>query len=194
MVALSQFRFRCKRHLTNNCSGSNFAALNLPAELGVITQGGASMKQAGSCLCGGVQYEINGPLTDVLNCHCSMCRKLHASAFRTRAKVQSSDWNTIKGQELLKFYESSPGEHKGFCSNCGSSLYTKFDAAPRFMVSHSEHSIPTRESKPSAMYSWAVKLPGSRLRTICLRMLSMTEAVITSRVRRTAFSRRFAQR
>ena len=35
-----------------------------------------------------------------------------------------------KGQELLKFYESSPGEHKGFCSNCGSSLYTKFDAVP----------------------------------------------------------------
>lgn len=88
------------------------------------------MKQTGSCLCGGIQYEINGPLTDVLNCHCSMCRKLHASAFRTRAKVQSSDWRTLKGQELLKFYESSPGEHKGFCSNCGSSLYTKFDATP----------------------------------------------------------------
>lgn len=88
------------------------------------------MKQTGSCLCGGIQYEINGPLTDVLNCHCSMCRKLHASAFRTRAKVQSSDWTTLKGQELLKFYESSPGEHKGFCSNCGSSLYTKFDAVP----------------------------------------------------------------
>jgi hypothetical protein len=88
------------------------------------------MKQTGSCLCGGVQYEINGPLTDVLHCHCSMCRKLHASAFRTRAKVNSSDWNTIQGQELIKFYESSSGEHKGFCSNCGSSLYTKFDAHP----------------------------------------------------------------
>ncbi len=70
------------------------------------------MKQTGSCLCGGIQYEINGPLTDVLNCHCSMCRKLHASAFRTRAKVQASDWQTVKGQELMKFYESSPGEHK----------------------------------------------------------------------------------
>ncbi|MFT6094896.1 MAG: hypothetical protein ACJA2Q_002803 [Pseudohongiellaceae bacterium] len=30
----------------------------------------------------------------------------------------------------MKFYESSLGEHKGFCSNCGSSLYTKFDANP----------------------------------------------------------------
>lgn len=88
------------------------------------------MKHTGRCLCGGVQYEIDGELTDVLNCHCSMCRKLHASAFRTRAKVRSGDWKTTKGQRLIKFYESSPGEHKGFCSECGASLYTKFDAAP----------------------------------------------------------------
>ncbi|HCB43873.1 MAG TPA: aldehyde-activating protein, partial [Pseudomonas sp.] len=26
------------------------------------------MKHRGSCLCGGIQYEINGALTDVLNC------------------------------------------------------------------------------------------------------------------------------
>lgn len=88
------------------------------------------MKHQGSCLCGGVQYEIDGDLTDVLNCHCSMCRKLHAAAFRTRAKVRTGDWTTLKGQELIRFYESSPGEHKGFCSVCGSSLYTRFDAAP----------------------------------------------------------------
>jgi len=88
------------------------------------------MKQSGSCLCGGVQYEINGSITDVLHCHCSMYRKLHASAFRTRAKVQVSNWQTVKGQDLLKFYESSPGEYKAFCSTCGSSIYTKFDANP----------------------------------------------------------------
>jgi len=91
------------------------------------------MKQTGSCLCGGVRYEIDGPLADVLNCHCSMCRKLHAAAFRTRAKVRSTDWTTVSGQALIKFYESSPGEHKGFCSNCGSSLYTRFDAHPEVL-------------------------------------------------------------
>jgi hypothetical protein len=59
-----------------------------------------------------------------------MCRKLHASAFRTRARVRAADWKTLTGQDLIRFYESSPGEHKGFCSVCGSSLYTKFDADP----------------------------------------------------------------
>jgi hypothetical protein len=59
-----------------------------------------------------------------------MCRKLHAAAFRTRAKVATKDWATLTGEEFIKFYESSPGERKGFCSECGSSLFTKFDANP----------------------------------------------------------------
>jgi hypothetical protein len=88
------------------------------------------MIQSGSCLCGGVQYEIAGKLSDVYNCHCSMCRKLHASAFRTCAKVRVEDWQTVEGQELLKTYESSPGEYKVFCSACGSSIHTKFDLKP----------------------------------------------------------------
>jgi hypothetical protein len=91
------------------------------------------MTQTGSCLCGKITYEITGELTDVLNCLCSMCRKLHASAFRTRAKVRTRDWTTRSGESLLTFYESSPGEHKGFCSVCGSSLYTKFDANPEVL-------------------------------------------------------------
>jgi len=88
------------------------------------------MSESGSCLCKRVTYEITGELTDVLNCHCSMCRKLHAAAFRTRAKVATRDWTTLSGEAFIKFYESSPGEYKGFCSECGSSLFTKFDANP----------------------------------------------------------------
>jgi hypothetical protein len=88
------------------------------------------MAHRGSCLCRRVTYEIVGELTDVLNCHCSMCRKLHAAAFRTRAKVNAKDWRTLTGEQFIKFYESSPGERKGFCSECGSSLFTKFDANP----------------------------------------------------------------
>ncbi|HCR96650.1 MULTISPECIES: GFA family protein [Halomonas] len=88
------------------------------------------MTLSGSCLCGGVQYEITGPLTDVYYCHCTMCRKLHAAAFRTCAKVQSEHWRTVKGEELLKTYESSPGEFKVFCSTCGSSIHTRFTEKP----------------------------------------------------------------
>ena len=88
------------------------------------------MAMSGSCLCGGVGYEIQGELCDVYNCHCTMCRKLHAAAFRTSCKIRSADWKTVKGEELIRFYESSPGEHKAFCSVCSTSLFTRFDAQP----------------------------------------------------------------
>jgi hypothetical protein len=38
-----------------------------------------------SCLCGGVKFRINGALSQARNCHCSMCRKAHGAAFRSRA-------------------------------------------------------------------------------------------------------------
>ncbi|MGK0299023.1 MAG: hypothetical protein ACI9XC_002649 [Gammaproteobacteria bacterium] len=84
----------------------------------------------GSCLCGGIAYEIHAPLNDVINCHCSMCRKAHGAAFRTRASVKVSDFKFLFGEELLTFYESSPGERRSFCSVCGAVLITKFDKYP----------------------------------------------------------------
>jgi hypothetical protein len=89
----------------------------------------------GSCLCGGVQYEINGPLTGVINCHCSTCRKAHSAAFRTRAWVRKADFRWIAGEELLTFYASSPGNHRGFCGVCGSPMLSVLDdEAERFGI------------------------------------------------------------
>ena len=85
------------------------------------------MSLKGSCLCGRITYQINGELKDVLNCHCSMCRKAHGAAFRTRASVNASDFKWLSGEELLSSFESSPGEHRTFCSKCGSNLVTYFD-------------------------------------------------------------------
>tara|TARA_R110002096_G_scaffold226108_3_gene415422 strand:- start:11785 stop:12219 length:435 start_codon:yes stop_codon:yes gene_type:complete len=84
----------------------------------------------GSCLCGGIAYVITAPLKGVLNCHCSMCRKAHGAAFRTRASVKVADFRFVSGEELLTFYESSPGERRSFCEICGSVIITKFDSNP----------------------------------------------------------------
>lgn len=88
------------------------------------------MTQKGRCLCGGVSYEIRGPLTGLLNCHCSDCRKAHGAAFRTRASVQTKDFVWICGQNLLTRYESKPGEFRTFCRVCGSPLLTEFTDHP----------------------------------------------------------------
>ena len=68
----------------------------------------------GSCLCGGVKYEINGRLSGAMNCHCSMCRKAQGSAFRSRAAVKSAEFEFVQGEELITFFESSPGNTQGF--------------------------------------------------------------------------------
>lgn len=80
------------------------------------------MKIQGGCLCGGIRYEIGGPLTDVGNCHCSMCRRFHGAAFATYAKVNAEHFRWLAGQELLTVYETTPGIGWGFCRVCGSSL------------------------------------------------------------------------
>lgn len=85
----------------------------------------------GSCLCGGVRYEISGPLSYPLNCHCSMCRKAHGAAFRSRARIKADDFRWTQGAELVTYYESSPGNHRGFCRVCGSPLLSRFDNNPR---------------------------------------------------------------
>jgi hypothetical protein len=83
---------------------------------------------SGSCLCGKIKYEINGALFEALNCHCSMCRRAHGAAFRSRARVRADDFRWIAGEDLLTFYESSPGNYRGFCRICGSPILTKFDS------------------------------------------------------------------
>jgi hypothetical protein len=46
------------------------------------------MTVRGSCLCGGIKFEITGPLSGPLNCHCSQCRTQHGAPFRSRVRVE----------------------------------------------------------------------------------------------------------
>lgn len=84
----------------------------------------------GSCLCGEVRYRI-GALSGLLHCHCTMCRKAQGSAFRSRARVRVRDFEWLGGEGLVRYFQSSPGTHRGFCSNCGSPVLTRFDADVR---------------------------------------------------------------
>jgi hypothetical protein len=87
----------------------------------------------GSCLCGSVRYEVEGALTNPLYCHCSMCRKAHGTAFRSRAGVRAADFKWVQGEGLVTWYESSPRNHRGFCRVCGSPLLSRFDDHPEVL-------------------------------------------------------------
>lgn len=76
----------------------------------------------GSCLCGGVRFEVHGFLGRVSHCHCSMCRKAHGAAFATYARVETRDFVLVSGSGDIASYESSPGATRTFCKRCGSTL------------------------------------------------------------------------
>ena len=79
----------------------------------------------GQCLCGGVRFEITGRIGPVVYCHCSRCQKASGSAFAANADVRRTYWRFACGEELLREYESSPGQFRAFCSHCGSPIYRR---------------------------------------------------------------------
>lgn len=79
----------------------------------------------GSCLCGGVRYEVDADLKEIVMCHCGMCRKASGTAFATNAPVPEDKFRITAGAELLKGYPSSPGRMRFFCGRCGSPIYSK---------------------------------------------------------------------
>ena len=82
----------------------------------------------GSCMCGKVAYEVRGPGKSMYYCHCSMCRKASGSSFATNMLMNESDLVITSGESYIKGYNSSPGETRYFCSECGSPLYGKAKA------------------------------------------------------------------
>jgi AcrR family transcriptional regulator len=74
----------------------------------------------GSCLCGSVQYELDGPFEVMSHCHCSMCRKHHGAAFATFVTVALSSFRWVAGEDVLSTYQSSAYGKRTFCSKCGS--------------------------------------------------------------------------
>ena len=90
----------------------------------------------GSCLCGGVKFEIAGPLLRPLNCYCTFCQKQHGAAFRTRARVARSDFKWRQGEDLVTYYEATPGYKRGFCRVCGSPVVNRAEPHSPLAVAH----------------------------------------------------------
>ena len=56
----------------------------------------------GSCLCGGVTYEISEPLENFAHCHCSMCSKVHVPIFGSYLLRRQVEF--IQGEDLNARY------------------------------------------------------------------------------------------
>ncbi len=102
-------------------------------------------KTKGRCLCGKVQFEIHGELKGIVNCHCSKCRKFHGNyGAYTSVKVKNLK---ITEQKSLKWYKSPADEtanvRRGFCSECGSSLFWHPKDRPTIAIAAGSLESPT---------------------------------------------------
>ncbi|HCS12446.1 MAG: aldehyde-activating protein [Zetaproteobacteria bacterium CG06_land_8_20_14_3_00_59_53] len=88
----------------------------------------------GSCLCGAIAYEMEQHTGRIVHCHCRTCQKAQGAAFSSNAFVAREHFRWIHGQELLSWYESSPGKNRYFCSVCGSHLVAMRDGQPNVIV------------------------------------------------------------
>lgn len=79
--------------------------------------------KTGSCLCGAVAFEVTGPMKDALACHCTQCRK-QTGSYWISSTVADVDLK-LTLETGLKWFVSSEMAQRGFCKECGSTLFWK---------------------------------------------------------------------
>ena len=105
---------------------------------------------SGGCFCGQVRYEVSGRMSGVTYCHCSKCRRWHGhvGAFTTADRDQFRLTQT-RG---LKWHALSPTVRRGFCVECGSSLFFDDEKQPRMAFCPGTVDAPTGLREKAHIY------------------------------------------
>jgi hypothetical protein len=90
------------------------------------------MMKTGSCLCGAVAFEIHGPMQDMHACHCIQCRKQTGNYWMS-SRMADADLK-FTHDKGLKWFTSSSDAKRGFCVDCGSTLFYKRNGSDEISV------------------------------------------------------------
>ena len=79
----------------------------------------------GSCLCGGIRFEIEGRVTPIQICYAKRCQKTTGSAFAAELAVRRDRFRWVEGEDLITYYDAPilrepPALRRCFCRVCGS--------------------------------------------------------------------------
>ena len=109
-------------------------------------------------MCGAVRYEVRGTLRDVLICHCEECRRWHGHvSASTAARREDLVLLEQHGLRWIQSPRSDAGARRGFCGECGSSLF--WDAPERPTVSIAAGTLDEPTGLRSAAH-WYVSQAG----------------------------------
>ncbi len=75
----------------------------------------------GSCLCGAVQFKVKGEMRPVIVCHCGQCCHTHGH-YGAYSSANKSNVEFVN-KSGLKWFHSSDFARRGFCQECGASIF-----------------------------------------------------------------------
>jgi hypothetical protein len=118
----------------------------------------------GGCLCGRVRYRITGAPAIADICHCVQCQKASGAPYIAWIGVAPDDLRIIKGE--LASFESSKGNFRHFCRDCGTPLVMTGGAEPDKIgvtvgsLDEPSRFPPTTEAFTVRRLAWVHPLPG----------------------------------
>jgi hypothetical protein len=77
----------------------------------------------GTCLCGGIKFEVEADPDSLRFCHCTSCKKLSGGGGTVNFGVPPSAIRIVDGEELIQRFTPEGGSAKTFCRNCGANLF-----------------------------------------------------------------------
>jgi hypothetical protein len=77
---------------------------------------------SGGCFCGACRYETDAAPINIRACHCRMCQKAIGASFNARVLVPL---DTLKIEGPVSWYQSSDLLRRGFCTVCGTTLFSE---------------------------------------------------------------------
>ncbi len=94
----------------------------------------------GACRCGAVRYTVDGPVRDLIVCHCSAC--LDAAGHPWAASAAARDDLTVADATALRWETSADSEHdarRAFCRTCDAVVF--WEAPARRTVSFAAETL-----------------------------------------------------
>jgi len=103
-----------------------------------------TLRATGRCLCGAVAYEVHGPLRDILLCHCEECRRWggYLGAF-SATRAEHLVFIEERGLRWIASPRSDRRARRGFCGECGSSLFWEPNSLGRVHIAAGTLDRPT---------------------------------------------------
>ncbi|WP_330960260.1 GFA family protein [Photobacterium sp. 53610] len=69
------------------------------------------------CLCGEIQFEVNGGCTNIYQCHCSLCRRVTGSNSNSAVLVESNSFKWLSGTDKITSFIKESDTDQSFALN-----------------------------------------------------------------------------